>query len=499
MNVFLEKKLYLFTFSIILISASLFGSHEIPVRHLLSNLDFVEIYNLLIFEENIFRPPDTVTRFSLFFVSIVTMFFCFIIKSRTDSEASNVIKNIISSLSLVFFVTLLITEDIYNITAVLLISFSIYYVIFYGKKNFNRYEIILLVSYLLIFLYPFYTSLFHLSTLSEMDNYLRFLAAIPIYITLREIDFDLKLFLLSISLGSLLAGFLAIYQYIFFIGPVSVYSSSTSVFASIILLFSLITIMSVPYFKNNKLVQYFLYLSSSVGLIGWMLTGQRGLLIVLIFFILYLFFTKSKSLLWTNKKPLVFMGSILIIFSFFSPLSDRITNSFDSTYNYIINNSKHSWKQEDSIIPRISIWKASINMIGENGLYGVGLNNFNESLEAQISSKKINPIRNSALNKSAGMNHAHNQYLDIYVKTGILGLLTLLIFIFGHIKYFSNGLSLDKSDDNLVSLIGLLSIYIFSIIMLFQTFLAHQQLILFMCLLLTVLSSIKSNLKYRSN
>ena len=499
MNAFFEKKLYLFILAIFFLSASLFGSHEVPVRHLLTNFDFFQIFNLLVSKENIFRPPDTVIRFLLFFISILTLLFSFMLKSDNRNQVSNSMKNTITALSLLFFVTILITENIYNIAALLLISLSIYYAIFYGKKSFNRYEVILLFSYLLIFMYPFYTSLFHQSSLSELDNYLRFLVVIPVYITLRDINLKLKIFLLSISLATFLAGLLAIIQYLYGIASVSVYSSSTSVFGSIILLFSLITIMSIPYFEKNKLEQYFLYLSSTIGLMGWMLTGQRGLLMVLIFFILYLLFTKSKSLLWTNKKPLIFLSTFLIIFSFTSPLFDRMSNSIGSTYNFIVYDSKHDWKDKDSIVPRISIWKASINIINENSFYGVGLDNFNENLERQISDKKIEPIRNSVVNKSAGMNHAHNQYLDIYVKTGIFGLITLLIFIYGNIKYFKNGLNSDKSEDNLISLIGLLSIYVFSTIMLFQTFLAHQQLTLFMCFILIIIGSIKSNLNDRRN
>ena len=193
MNAFFEKKLYLFIFSIFFISASLFGSHEVPVRHLLTNFDFFQIFNLLASKEYIFRPPDTVIRFSLFFISILTLLFSFMLKSDNRNQVSNSMKNTITALSLLFFITLLITEHIYNIVALLLISLSIYYAIFYGKKGFNRYEVILLFSYLLIFIYPFYTSLFHPSSLSELDNYLRFLVVIPVYITLRDINFKLKI------------------------------------------------------------------------------------------------------------------------------------------------------------------------------------------------------------------------------------------------------------------------------------------------------------------
>ena len=147
----------------------------------------------------------------------------------------------------------------------------------------------------------------------------------------------------------------------------------------------------------------------------------------------------------------------------------------------------------------MTIWEGSINIIKENGFHGIGLDNFNKKLEEQMFLGKIDSIRDSVNNKSAGMNHAHNQYLDIYVKTGILGLITLLIFLYIHIKYFRNGLNSDKSEYNLISLIGILSVFNFSIVMLFQTFLAHQQLILFMCLMLVTIGAMKSNLNYRRN
>jgi len=234
-------------------------------------------------------------------------------------------------------------------------------------------------------------------------------------------------------------------------------------------------------------------------MVGWMLTGQRGLFLIIVFFILFLLFTKSKSLLWTNKKPLFLIPLILILFFFTTPLFNRITNIYEPMYNYITEDSGHHWRDKDSIIPRLSIWKASINMVKENNFYGIGLDNFNKKLEEQISDGKVDPIRNTIENKSAGMNHAHNQYLDIYAKTGIFGFITLLIFIYAHIKYFKNGLNSDRSEDNLISLIGLLCIFNFSVIMFFQTFLAHQQLILFMCLMLITISAIKSNLYYRRN
>jgi len=498
-NAFFEKKLYLFLFSITLVAISVFGNSEIPVKQILTEFNFFETLDLLAVKGSFFRTPDTILRFSVFFLAIVIMLLSFTLKSSNTNILSTTLRNIITTLPLLFFLTILITDNFYNVIALLLVALSIYYAIFYAKRSFHRYEIALIFSYVLILIYPFYSALIYQSSLPEIDNYLRFLFVIPVYITLRDMNISLKLFLLSIGLASLLSGALGIFQYLYINGAITGYSSSSSVFGAIILFFSLTSIVSTAYFDKNKFIQYFLYTSSSISMMGWMLTGQRGLIFLIIFFGFFLFFTKSKSLLWTNKMPLFIMSSILILFFFASPLFSRITNAYETTYNYVVEGSGHHWKHKDSIVPRLTIWKGSINMIKENSFYGIGLNNFNKKLEEQISLGKIDPIRNDVKNMSAGMNHAHNQYLDIYVKTGIFGLITLLIFLYIHIKYFRNGLNSDKSEHNLISLIGILSVFNFSIVMLFHTFLAHQQLILFMCFMLVTISAMKSNLNYRRN
>ena len=498
MSFLLEKNLYIFILSSLLIVVSILGNHETPIKQLFYDFEFFKIINILLLNNDIFRPPDTSLRFSIFIISFGLLLSSFFIESRSNINSSKIFSQFIIFLVSIFFITLLITDDIYNISALILFISSVFYSIYYSKKRYQKNEIILLGAYILIFIYPFYNSLIHLSSLSELDNYLRFLFVIPIYVTLREIHIKLHHLLFIFWLSSSIAGLFSIYQYVLLNSPVTGFSSSTSVYASIILFFSLASLLSVSQF-NNKRTRYFFILAFALGIIGWMLTGQRGLFLIIILFVLYLLFSKSKSIFIVEKKILGLTSIILLSFLFISPVFERITNTVDSTYNYLIDDSGHHWRHKDSIVPRISIWKASTIMIKENNLYGVGLNNFNANLEQQILQGNINPIRKSLKNKSAGMNHAHNQYLDIYAKTGVFGFITLLFFIFSHTKFFINGITSNKSDNNFVSLLGLLSICYFSIIMFFQTFLAHQQLILFMSFMLIILASIKSNIYLRSS
>ena len=161
MNAFFEKKLYLFLFSIILVFGSVFGNNETPVKQIFTEFNFFETLDLLATKESFFRTPDTFLRSSVFFLSIITMLLSFILKSSNTNILSTTLRNIITTLPLVFFLTILTTDNFYNAIALLLVTLSIYYTIFYAKRSFHRHEIILISSYILILIYPFYNSLLH--------------------------------------------------------------------------------------------------------------------------------------------------------------------------------------------------------------------------------------------------------------------------------------------------------------------------------------------------
>ena len=161
-------------------------------------------------------------------------------------------------------------------------------------------------------------------------------------------------------------------------------------------------------------------------------------------------------------------------------------SSYSSTYNYIYEDSPHYWKHKDSIAPRLNIWKGSLNIISDNIVAGVGLNNYNNALQNQILNKHISPIRKSISNPTAGLNHAHNQYLDIFAKTGIIGFLSLLYFIIMNIYFFSNKLL--KNIKNILALFGLVTIITYSSHMVYHTILSHHQSVLFFTYSLAILA-----------
>ena len=496
MTLLAEKKFHLFVFSVFFLLVSVFGNESIPIRHLITNFNIEEILFLYNSSDEFFRTPNTSIRITLFILGSSLLFISFVMRASTSLSNKKNISSIFNILLLIFFISIVVTENIYNISAILIILISTVFTIFFSTKRFNKYEMNLLLSYFIFFLYPFFTTTYHETSLSELDNYLRFMLAIPIYITLRELNISYNAVSFSFMFGCLFSGLVSILFFIDSGQSTRVYTSSTSIFGAISLVLLLLTISSKEYyfnqFKNHKNL---FYVSIAMGLIAVFLSGSRSLLFPLIIFIIYLFFSKSE-LLRINKFVLsllvISITSLILIFNL--PIMNRIYNSYDSTYNYLTEGSQHYYLHQDSIVPRINIWKGSINIIKSNPIYGIGLNNYTVELDKQIRSKQIPPIKNNPDNPSAGMNHAHNQYLDVYVKTGLVGLLLLIYFIYSHYIFYKYKFSIKYNANNHISLLGNVALICFCIIMLFNTILAHQQLTLFMVFIMMTLSALKSNI-----
>ena len=491
---FLNNRIILFILFIFSLNISMIGPPSVPIKSAILALDISLLYDTFTNAESIYRMPDSLLRFTFFLLSLV-FFFLIIYSKHINYKKPSSISYITSFLMLAFLISILVTDDIYNYIAVLLILLSFIYLILYRKILLTNLEILLISTYIIMFIIPFWSSLLHTTSFSETDNYLRFFLVIPVYLIIREVEFTPLHLYLSINIASILIGLFAIYC-AYLIGEIRVrgFSSSAVIFGNISLLFSFFSFLTIQKYIDNYNSKLLPIIASMLAFYGWILSGSRGsLLFVLIFMVLLLSSHYRRHLLLSKK--IIFSALLLIPIIFFnSSISTRFSNAYESTYNYFIDGSGHYWKHSDSIVPRMNIWKASLLMIEKNYYTGVGLDNFNHSLEREITLKNIQPIRSFSDNPTAGMNHAHNQYLDIFAKTGIFGLISLLIFISFHIFFFYHAYSQAREDEDIkyISLIGITSIVGYSLYMLFHCVFSHQQSILFMSILLIILSGIIS-------
>ena len=471
------------------------GPENVPVKDLLFAFDINGIFNIFLQAENFYRVPDTPLRFSVFIIAIV--FFILMINKKVEiKKCPRIITSILPKIVYLFILTLLITDGFYNYFAILIVLLSFYYSLYYSKNNLSSLEILFLSSYLAMFLVPFWSSAIHQTSFAEIDNYTRFILVIPVYLTLREIKVPFDNFIGIINLSSILIGLCALY-FILILNETRVkgFTSSAIIFGNISLIFSLFSFLSISRYINSNQNIFFPVIASGVAFFAWASTGSRGSVLLILVF-LFLLFTKSfkNSMTIPKNISIIFLLVISIVFVNSSIVS-RYIDSYDSTYNYLVEGSGHHWTHSNSIVPRLNIWKGSVVMINENMLEGVGLTNFNHSLNEQIKLKNIQPIRAFSDNPTDGQNHAHNQFLDIFVKTGVFGFITLIFFMMMNLYFFYHkcNQSRNHADANLLSLFGIVSVIGYFCYMLTNSIFSHQLSTLFMILLFIVLSGMMTN------
>ena len=470
---------------------SVLGPADKSILHLLYNFDFYSLKNLYFSSDTFFRTPSTPIRFLLFNVGMIMIIFIPVSGLLVKRYQNKYIHLITKYLVVLFMFTILSTSNLYNIVALVLLFLSIIYILLYSSKDFSRIEGYFLFSYLLLSYYPFLHSFYIETNLSEIDNYLRFLFAIPVYCLIREINIKEEYFKFIVNHTSLVIGISAIYFYIFDDSSrISGHASTATIFGNIALLFSCLSLLTMKNFKSD-LFKYYPLFAAMLAFSAWSLTGVRGSLLILpIFLAIFLFSKDLRINFFVKINYKVITIFIIILAGIFSQSNtyNRTINSYGTTYSYFFENGEFNWNHKDSLVPRFRIWQGSINIIAEHPFTGVGQSNFNKHLVLQIKDNKIEPIRNDPNKLAAGLNHAHNQYLDIFAKTGIIGLIVLLFFLFMNLLFFLKRYV--KNKDCFFSKAGLLTIISYSTYMVNHNIISHQQSSLFLSFFLIILAGL---------
>jgi O-antigen ligase len=358
------------------------GPPDVHIKNAVLSFDINRILYIFANTDTFYRTTTTPLRFLVFIISII-FFILMILNKKKETNIPKFIMLVIPPAIYLFLATILITDNIYNYIAIFIILLSFYFSIFYSKNNLSLKEILVILSYLGIFFIAFYSSLLHITTtVSEIDNYVRFLLVIPVYLTLREIKFSLHDFFNVINITSILIGIFSIYC-ILVLGETRVkgFTSSAIIFGNISLLFSLFSFLTISYYINNNKNIFFPVIAFTFSFFAWGSTGTRGSIIFIIIFLILLTTKPFKETLKLphNSIKLLLILIVSLIFMY-SPILARYNAAYNSTYNYITEGSGYHWRHSDSIVPRINIWKGSIILIKKNTAKGVGLNNFNDFL-----------------------------------------------------------------------------------------------------------------------
>jgi O-antigen ligase len=152
----------------------------------------------------------------------------------------------------------------------------------------------------------------------------------------------------------------------------------------------------------------------------YLLSARAGMLAAIIVFPVYFLFRLYNH--YAKWIVIVLMGVLGIFFVFFAVKNARVSSSIDNISNQ---------KVEEIIKkdPRLFIWESAFGVIKKHPVLGVGTGDATSKLKEEFVARRYIEGYYDNLN-------VHNQFLEIWLENGIIGLL-LFLSILAYMSYIA--------------------------------------------------------------
>lgn len=161
--------------------------------------------------------------------------------------------------------------------------------------------------------------------------------------------------------------------------------------------------------------KYFLILF--FGLVIFQISNRVNILIYIFILASYIFHVKNRKIKLIATLSVVFLTAIVYI----SNSRTKAVLKKIETFDFVLDR-----EAEDSFGTRLLVWDASLEVIKSNPCLGVGVSNSYNALKKVYKEKRyVIPFRNRL--------NSHNQFLQIFIECGILG---ILVFLFIQVNLF---------------------------------------------------------------
>ena len=390
---------------------------------------------------------------------------------------NNILSNKVLPHVILFFIPLnFIDRDYSNYMIIFILLLSSLLIV--SKDKFEKANKIFIYLSILFVISALVINFIHNDNISSMDNYSRLLLLLPIYLLFSKILIMPALFFKYVQASIYIAFFVFLYETSFFEyeGRYMGTSSTSITFANLLMTLNIFTLLEIiERSKSNKTNTLF-YISRLITIIIsfylWSETQSRGALIGYIFALFYILFIYEKVFKYILLSLVLIVPVILV-----SGVYDRILNTYASLQSIQISKMKDSIEFNTSENERIYYFKFAIDKMYKYPLIGIGSDNFEGIMRNDLEKEDI------AINVRS---HAHNDFLDIGSKYGLITLVFFITMLFYLFYFFV------KHRSYIFARIGLASLLLNIGFMLTQSQLAHHQAtVVFIILIYISLSQIR--------
>lgn len=367
-----------------------------------------------------------------------------------------------------FFLTVLIIPKGYNYAPIILSTIGLIYFIPLKKKlSFSSEDKKLIFSFLFYFWTFLLSIIINKDGIREIDNPSRLLLFIPLLLLFKNFPIKRKTILYAIPSSALITGCVALFQK-FALGYEKPFPETMHIqMGDIAISLAISSLIISIYFSIRKE-----YKSALFGMIGLILavstsalSGARGGWIgfPIVFFIVLVLYRK-----YINRKLIL---SLFIITTLgFSTLLSSSKFGVEQRYNEaksdIINYFEESNK-DTSLGARFDMWENALIAIKEAPIFGHGSEGYNQFRDRQVSSGQM-------AKTTLGFKSLHNQYLESWVKRGVIGFIGLIFVILIPLFFFIKNLNTENLEIKCITILGITHIISHLFFFTSQSFLAHN-------------------------
>lgn len=201
-----------------------------------------------------------------------------------------------------------------------------------------------------------------------------------------------------------------------------------SAFGFLALAMTSIVLAGYHRFSQTRLGKVVYFLSILMGICAILLSGTRTswLAAVVVFGIAIFVMLDRYSILRRVMIALILVGAVGIVGSSIPLVQKRFDNMIEIVTPYLTGEEQTRW---NNLRKRVEVWKAAWYMGLENRYFGFGPGNTKKEIKLYAEQNRgLRPIRK--------MNHIHNQFLQTFAMTGVIGLVSLLALFICHFWIF---------------------------------------------------------------
>lgn len=322
-------------------------------------------------------------------------------------------------------------------------------------------------------------------SLREYDLSVRFIAAILVLVLLLRYPPKADYFWGGLVIGSML-NFIYAFDVRVLQGLSRGELGHTQViqFGNIALLIGVLALAGIGWAREKKWRKTWLAVLIFAGIAGILtslLSGTRGGWVALPFALIILYRGLSLNFKWRHILIGGLVSSITVLALYFSSIlgvKDRVDIAVQEVRQYYQENRVNS-----SVGARLEMWYGTLLIGAENPFIGVGNVGYKAEQKILVSQGQLDSF-------ILQFNHPHNQYLDRFVKFGLLGLIALLALLLVPAKLFFQLFNHPCITVRSYATAGAVLIVSYIDFNLTQAFFAHNSGVMFFAFMLVIIWSL---------